>query len=122
MPRTAGRRSKVIGDISIYPIGKGTSLGEFVRVAYRAMGRVPGVRLVPTAMATVIEADDLATVLQAVERAHAALLRTGAQRIAVHVRIDHRLDKPETIEYKVDRMTGKGPKTDLGSRRNRPSR
>jgi len=103
---TAMRRArpKVIGDLSIYPIGEGTSLGASVRAALDAMREVRGLRLVPGAMSTVLEADDLPTMLRAVERAHAALLRRGARRIAVHLRVDHRLDKPETIEYKVGRI------------------
>ena len=95
---------RVIGDVSIYPIGEGTSLGEYVRAASKAMATVPGLRLVPGGMATVVEADDLDTIFRAVEKAHAALLKMGAKRIAIHLRIDHRLDKPETIEYKVGRI------------------
>ena len=97
---------RVIGDLSIYPIGEGTSLGKYVREAYTAMETVPGVRLSPGAMSTVIEADSLATVFRAVETAHAALLRLHARRIAIILRIDHRLDKAETIEYKVGRIKG----------------
>jgi uncharacterized protein (TIGR00106 family) len=97
---------KVIGDVSIYPIGEGTSLGEYVRAASRAMGTVPGLRMVPGAMSTVLEADDLSTILAAVRKGHRALVRMGAPRIAIHLRIDHRLDKPETIEYKVGRIRG----------------
>jgi len=69
------------------------------------MRRVRGLRLVPGAMSTVLEANDLGTVLRAVTRAHASLRRMGAKRISVHLRVDHRLDKPETIEYKVRRVT-----------------
>lgn len=104
MTRRRRLKTRVIGDLSIYPIGVGTSLGEYVRAALRAMGRVRGVRLVPTAMSTVIEADDLGAIFRAVSAAHAAIVRMGARRIAVHLRIDHRLDKAETIEYKVDRV------------------
>lgn len=104
MPRSRGRRPRVIGDVSIYPIGEGTSLGDYVRAAVRTMERVRGLRLVPGAMSTVVEAADLSTILRAVERAHGALERMGARRIAIHLRIDHRLDKPETIEYKVRRV------------------
>jgi len=43
-------------------------------------------------------------VFLAVKRAHAALLEMGAQRVAIVLRIDHRLDKAETIEYKVGRI------------------
>ncbi len=106
MPASKRPPTKVIADLSIYPIGSGTSLGRYVHEAYTAMQGVRGVRLAPSAMATVIEADSLDTVFVAVKRAHAQLLRMGAQRIAIHLRIDHRLDKPETIEYKVGRISG----------------
>jgi uncharacterized protein (TIGR00106 family) len=106
MPRAPRPRSKVIADISIYPIGAGTSLGRFVREAYVALEGSRGVRLAPSAMSTVIEADSLDTLFAAVKRAHDALEGMGAQRIAIHLRIDHRLDKSETIEYKVRRITG----------------
>jgi len=104
MPRSRGRKPRVIGDVSIYPIGEGTSLGDYVRTALRAMDRVRGLRLVPGAMSTVVEAADLSTILRAVTSAHRALRQMGARRIAIHLRIDHRLDKPETIEYKVRRL------------------
>jgi len=106
MGESTGASSRVIGDISIYPIGEGTSLGEYVKAAFNAMKGVDGIRLVPTAMSTVLEADRLDTILEAVRKAHAALLEMGARRIAIHLRIDHRLDKPESIEYKVGRIRG----------------
>jgi uncharacterized protein (TIGR00106 family) len=104
MPSTKRPKAHVIGDVSIYPIGAGTSLGEYVRAASKAMSSVRGIRLVPGPMSTAVEADDLATILLAVRKAHAALIRMGAQRIAITLRIDHRLDKPETLEYKVGRI------------------
>ncbi len=106
MPRTGRRRPKVIGDVSIYPIGSGTSLSEYVRAASKAMRTVRGLRLVPGAMSTALEADDLSQIFRAIGRAHAALLKMGAQRVAIQLRIDHRLDKPETIAYKVGRIRG----------------
>jgi len=107
MPRPSSPKLKVIGDLSIYPIGEGTSLGDYVRAASRAMERAPGVRFVPGAMSTAMEADSLAQIFEAVKRAHAALRKMGAKRIAIQLRIDHRLDKPETIEYKVGRIRGR---------------
>jgi uncharacterized protein (TIGR00106 family) len=104
MPGRVRQKPRVIGDISIYPIGEGTSLGEYVRAASKAMSGVPGLRLVPGPMSTALEADSIDTILTAVRRAHSSLLRMGAKRIAVQLRIDHRLDKPETIEYKVGRI------------------
>jgi uncharacterized protein (TIGR00106 family) len=108
MTRERVTAPKVIGDLSIYPIGEGTSLGEYVRAASRAMGTVPGLRMVPGAMSTALEASDLATILTAVRKAHEALLEMGAKRITIALRIDHRLDKAETIEYKVGRIQGSG--------------
>ena len=106
MPRPPRSRPRVIGDIAIYPIGKGTSLGDYVRAASKAMATVRGVRLVPGAMSTAVEAATLDDIFHAVKRAHAALLRMGAQRVAIILRVDHRLDKSETIEYKVGRIQG----------------
>jgi uncharacterized protein (TIGR00106 family) len=101
-----GPRAKVIGDISIYPVGEGTSLGDYVNGALRAMRRVPGVRLVPTAMSTIVEADGIDDLLRVVKEAHTAMVEMGAKRIAVQLRVDHRLDKSETIEYKLRRVSG----------------
>lgn len=106
MPRSTNSSPRVIGDISVYPIGEGTSLGDYVRAASRAMGRVRGIRFVPGAMSTAMEANDLESILRAVRKAHAALRKMGVRRIAIQLRIDHRLDKPETIDYKVKRIRG----------------
>jgi uncharacterized protein (TIGR00106 family) len=106
MADRVGGRPRVVGDVSIYPIGAGTSLSEYVRAASRAMRSVRGIRLVPGAMSTVVEAANLRTIFTAVGRAHDALQKMGAKRIAIQLRIDHRLDKPETIEYKVGRIRG----------------
>lgn len=106
MARTGGSKTRVIGDISIYPIGEGTSLGDYVRAASKAMKRVHGVRFVPGPMSTAMEADSLESIFLAARRAHAALVQMGAKRIALQIRIDHRLDKSETLEYKVDRILG----------------
>ncbi|HTT44979.1 MAG TPA: MTH1187 family thiamine-binding protein [Thermoplasmata archaeon] len=104
MPSAKRAPPRVIGDVSIYPIGAGTSLGDHVRAASKAMKTVTGVRLVPGPMSTAVEAGKLDDIFVAVKRAHAALLKMGAQRVAIILRIDHRLDKPETLEYKVSRI------------------
>jgi uncharacterized protein (TIGR00106 family) len=104
MPTSRRGGPRFIGDVSIYPIGAGTSLGEYVRAASRAMRTVTGVRLVPGPMSTAVEAGKLDDIFLAVKKAHAALLEMGAQRVAIILRIDHRLDKPETIEYKLSRI------------------
>jgi uncharacterized protein (TIGR00106 family) len=97
----------IIADLSIFPVGEGTSLGDFVRKAFEKMTEVEGVKLTPTAMSTIIETDDLGKVFSTIERAHDAILSMGAKRVHIALRVDHRLDNPHDAKYKVDRMTGR---------------
>jgi uncharacterized protein (TIGR00106 family) len=103
----ARQKPKVIADITIFPVGVGSSVGDYVRAAFQSMGRVKGVKLEPTAMSTVIEADSLPAVFLAANRAHRTIVKMGAQRVYIVLRIDHRLDKPETARYKLDRIQGR---------------
>ena len=100
-------KSKVIADVTIFPVGVGPSVGDYVRAAFKAMRTVKGLKLRPNAMSTVVEADGLPDVLLATRRAHRTLLKMGAQRIYMMLRIDHRLDKPETARYKLNRIEGR---------------
>lgn len=104
----ASHKSKVIADITIFPVGVGPSVGDYVRAAFKSMASVKGVKLQPTAMATVIEADSLQAVFLAADKAHRTILKMGAQRIYIVLRIDHRLDKLETARYKLNRIKGTG--------------
>jgi uncharacterized protein (TIGR00106 family) len=97
----------IIADFTIFPVGEGTSVGDFVKKAFEAMKEVRGVKIEPTAMSTIIETDDLSKVIRIVERAHDAILSMGAKRVYIALRVDHRLDNPHNAEYKVDRMTGR---------------
>jgi uncharacterized protein (TIGR00106 family) len=100
------RPTPVIADITIFPIGEGTSVGNYAREAFRAMKGIKTVRLEPAAMSTTVEAANLRDVLDAVEAAHEAVLKMGAKRIYIGLRVDHRLDKPHTSNYKIKRITG----------------
>ncbi|NOZ59790.1 MAG: MTH1187 family thiamine-binding protein [Euryarchaeota archaeon] len=91
----------IIAELSVTPLGTGsTSVSEYVRAAIEALRR-EGVRAVPRAMATEIEAEDLDTLLSAVKAAHEAVLAEGAERVVTTLRIDHRLDRDATIESKL---------------------
>jgi uncharacterized protein (TIGR00106 family) len=103
----AKTKSKVIADITIFPVGTGSSVGDYVRSAFKAMGKVKHVRLIPNSMSTVIEADNLETVLLTVSKAHTAITKMGAKRVYMILKIDHRLDKQENAKYKLDRIQGK---------------
>jgi len=103
----ANRRSKVIADMTIFPVGVGTSVGDYARAAFKSLKSVKGVKLQPNAMSTVIEADSLQAVFSAADAAYKTVLKMGAKRVYIVLRIDHRLDKAETASYKVNRIKGK---------------
>ncbi len=103
----ANKKQAIIADLTIFPVGEGTSVGDYVKKAFEAMTRVKGVKIQPTAMSTIIEADDLGKVILTLETAHDAILSMGAKRVYIALRVDHRLDNPHDAEYKVSRMTGR---------------
>ena len=103
-------KSKVIADITIFPVGVGPSVGTYVSKAFKSMKRIKHLKFSPNAMATVIEADNFGDVMAAAKSAHKTLVNMGAKRVYIILRVDHRLDKPETAKYKIDRLMGKTAK------------
>ncbi len=93
----------VHAEVSVIPISKngGTSMGREVALAFDAIRKTKGVKAMLTALGTQIEAENMAAVFAAIEAAHAAVKKAGAQRIISTVRIDERLDKEQTLEGKV---------------------
>jgi uncharacterized protein (TIGR00106 family) len=91
----------VIAEFSIHPIGSGTSVSRYVRAAIRTLSKIPGLKYEVTPMATVLEAEEVATILRAVEVSHQALRSMGVKRISSTLRVDERLDKPRTMKGKV---------------------
>jgi uncharacterized protein (TIGR00106 family) len=95
------RRIVSIAEFSIHPIGRGTSVGRYVKQAIEAVSRIDGLEYQVTPMATILEAQDVHTILKAVEAAHSALRSMGAKRISSILRIDERLDKPRMMNDKI---------------------
>ena len=91
----------ILAQLSIAPVGKGTSLSKYVKIAINALKNEP-VNIENNAMATVIEAEDLDTLFKAVQRAHNAVVESGAQRIITELKIDDRRDKKATISSKLE--------------------
>ena len=96
----------LIASLSIFPVGVGTSLGDYVRKAHAAIRGVEGVKVEATPMATIIEGESLEKIWEAVRAAHSALLEAKAPRIYMALTIDDRRDRPHAGNYKVERMTG----------------
>ena len=97
----AKRRIVLVAEFSIHPIGMGTSVGRYVKTAVRAMSGIPGLTVDVTPMSSVLEAESIGTILEAVEVSHRALRSMGAKRISSSLRIDERLDKRRTMSDKV---------------------
>ena len=95
------RGFKVIAEFSIHPIGEGTSLSRYVAAATEELQKHEGLRLTTNPMGTVIEADHLADILNAVEVAHERIFQLGAKRVDFTLRVDDRRDKIRIMEDKV---------------------
>jgi uncharacterized protein (TIGR00106 family) len=97
----ARRRIVVVAEFSIHPIGSGTSVGQYVKAAVTALSRIPGLTFDVTPMSSVLEAESIGTILEAVQVSHRALRSMGAKRISSSLRIDERLDKPRIMSDKT---------------------
>jgi len=95
----------IIAELSIFPTSEGASVSRFVKEAIRVIN-ASGLRSKTGGMSTTIEAPDLRTLFRVVEEAHRAILKMGAKRIHIDLRVDHRLDKEATIASKL-RAVGK---------------
>ncbi len=91
----------MIAEFSVHPIGSGTSVGRYVKAAVRALSKIPGLTFEVTPMSSVLEAENIGIILEAVEASHRALRTMGAKRISSSLRIDERLDKRRMMSDKT---------------------
>jgi len=90
----------IIAQLSIAPIGRGTSVSKFVKIVIEVL-RKEHVKFQTNAMATIIETKDLPTLFQVIQKAHDAVVAAGAERIVTEIKIDDRRDKEATMESKL---------------------
>ncbi|HJU35486.1 MAG TPA: MTH1187 family thiamine-binding protein [Nitrososphaera sp.] len=95
--------STVNAEISITPIGTSdTSMGKEIAAAYNAIRNTTNLKKVTlTPMSTQIESNNLDDIFQAIHAAHNSAKSVGAKRVISTIRIDERLDKPNTLDGKV---------------------
>lgn len=94
---------KVIAYFTVIPVGQeSTSLGSNVAEAISAINKVDGLSCEVTPMGTVLEAEKLETIFEAVKAAHEALVDKGIARVESTLMIDDRRDKPRTMKDKVN--------------------
>ena len=89
----------MIAQLSVYPIGEGTSLGRFVRKGVKVIEE-SGYTYEIGGMSTAIEVPDLDALFNLVKKLHAAQLEEGAHRVIIDLKVDDRRDKKATIETK----------------------
>ena len=97
------KKCKVVAYFSIVPVGQeSTSMGSYVAAAIAAMNGIEGLICEVTPMGTVMEADSLEVIFEAVKAAHEAIAEKGILRVESTLLIDDRRDKPRTMKDKVN--------------------
>ena len=98
-------KTMIISQISISPVGKGTSLGNYIKKAVQILRNETN-RCDVNAMATVVETETLDQLFNAVTHAHTTVLQMpGVSRVITEIKIDDRTDKDVTIDDKINAAT-----------------
>ena len=94
----------MIAQLSVYPIGEGTSVSRFVRKGVSVIER-SGHKYEVGGMSTTIETPDLNELFELIKQVHAAHVEEGAKRIIIDLKVDDRQDKKITIASKKAAVT-----------------
>jgi uncharacterized protein (TIGR00106 family) len=90
----------IISQLSIAPVGKGTSLSNLVKIVINVLKK-NNIKFETNDMATIIETEDLDTLFNVVKEAHNEVINSGAKRVITELKIDDRKDKNVKIGAKV---------------------
>ena len=91
----------IIAQLSIAPVGKGTSLSKYVKLVIETLKK-ENIKFETNAMATVIEVEDIEILFPVVQKAHNAVMASGAERVITELKIDDRRNKEATITSKLN--------------------
>ena len=90
----------IIAEISVVPLGEGTSVSRYVSLAVKEL-RKSGLKTLSGPMSTSVEAANLVEILNAVKAAHEAVVNAGARRVITTLKIDDRRNRAATMETKM---------------------
>ncbi len=90
----------IIAEFAIFPTSEGVSVSKYVKEAIKVI-ESSGLKHETGGMSTTIEAPDLDTLFKIIEKCNEAMVKMGAQRIHIDLRVDHRLDVEASIESKL---------------------
>ncbi len=94
----------IIADVTYYPVGEGTSASKYVKIALDVFRR-SGLKYYPNSMATVIEGETIEQVMNVIAEGEKAIVNMGIQRVETIIKIDHRLDRENTVEHKLSAIS-----------------
>jgi len=96
----------MLAQLSVFPIGEGTSLSRFVK---KGVGVIEnsGYTYEVGGMGTTIEVPDLEALFQLVKQVYEAHLTEGASRVIIDLKVDDRRDKQATIRSKRESVSSK---------------
>ena len=95
----------MIAQLSVYPIGEGTSLSRFVKKGVAVIEQ-SGYTYELGGMGTTVEVPDLDALFGLVKKVHEAQVAEGAHRVVIDLKVDDRRDKKGTIESKKTAVKG----------------
>jgi len=90
----------MIADLTIFPVGEGTSLSDYVAVVLKVIHE-SGLKYNLHSMGTNVEGD-FDDIMAIVKKCHQELFEKGCQRISTSIKLDDRADKIYSMENKVD--------------------
>lgn len=96
---------KVLADISLIPLGVGTSLSTYVAACERVL-RDAGLEPKLHAFGTNVEGD-WDVVMAALRRCHDTVHELGAPRVSTTVKLSTRVDRTQTLAEKVSSVEQK---------------
>jgi len=100
-----GGEMRVIIDLCVVPVGVGTSVSRHVAACQRVL-EAAGLRHQLHAYGTNIEGE-WDEVFAAVKRCHEVVHALGAPRITTTLKVGTRIDRPQTMQDKVDSVAEK---------------
>ena len=97
----------IIAELVVTPVGTTkTGLSAYIAKAVKEVKKA-GIKYQLHPMGTVFEVADLKTAFRITKAAHQAVVEAGAKRVLTTLRIDERLDRPRTMEERVQRVMAK---------------
>ncbi|HTX60844.1 MAG TPA: MTH1187 family thiamine-binding protein [Methanobacterium sp.] len=97
----------ISAELTIIPIGTSkTSISKYVAAALEALDET-GIKYEINGMGTMLESEDRFKLFEAVGKAHEAVFKSGADRVATSLKIDERRDKEGSLKQKVESVKEK---------------